>query len=88
MWIRSRIFALILIVGTASLQGQSFDGYDYFIVGTKKDTIFRGVIYCTKNEIKPMLTTIYSKNIPTVFTIRYRKNKNKKENFKYATLSK
>lgn len=80
------VLAFVVIFGTASIKGQSFNGYDYAIIGLKKDTLFTGKIYCNKNEIKPMLQRQYKSMLDIKFGVRYRKNRDKKQNRKYATI--
>jgi hypothetical protein len=86
MWLKICVLTFVVIFGTAPIKGQSFDGYDYAIIGLKKDTIFTGKIYCDKNEIKTMLEKQYKSMLDIKFQVRYRKNKDKKQSRKYATI--
>jgi hypothetical protein len=71
-----RLILNVLIFWTASLLGQSFSGYDFYIIDViKKDTIFIGVVYCEKREVKQLVEQVYTNQLSFKTITRYRRNR-------------
>jgi hypothetical protein len=60
--------------------GQSFDGYDFYLV-SKKDTLYKGVIFCEPKEVDSLvkLHVLNRMSLNKTITIKSRKNKKHKK---------